>query len=405
MILQFGGCSRSKICVLPSNWKSKNVSIKKPWKIYYRFYDPQFKGTNKWGEIITIKGMNQYKTIAERQALTLHLLNNEMDLLDNKGYNPITGKFLAPVEEKRAEIMPQTPVLEALTFALEKAALLPKTKTDVKSCLKYFSISTRMLKKEETEIQNLKRKDVREILDNCEKIPKKVWNENQFNHYRANLGQLYMVLDEFEVVESNPFYALRKKETIEKIRQTPNDDQRVEIDKMLKAEFPTFHRFVNIFFHSGSRRTEMMRLQGKDVDLQGYRFKVTIQKGKKKREVWKGIKRIALPFWQAAMQGCGQDDFVFSDGLKPGPEPIDPAQVTRRWKVHVKKKLGVEADLYSLKHLNTAEIIDTDETSEGEKLAAEVNGHTSTDMVKKVYDVKRIDRKIKRVKALKNTFV
>jgi hypothetical protein len=40
----FNGCSRSDISVTPQNWKTKKASLKYPWKIHYRFYDPACKG-------------------------------------------------------------------------------------------------------------------------------------------------------------------------------------------------------------------------------------------------------------------------------------------------------------------------------------------------------------------------
>lgn len=144
----------------------------------------------------------------------------------------------------------------------------------------------------------------------------------------------------------------------------------------------------------------MVRLKGKDVNLNEQKYKCLIQKGKQHRETLRTIKDIALPFWQEQMQTCGMNDYVFSRNLLPGPTPIDPSQISRRWKRHVKDKIGITADLYSLKHTNASETVDllSDED------AAVQMGHTSTSMVKSVYDIKRKDRQHERLKSVNNQF-
>jgi hypothetical protein len=66
----------------------------------------------------------------------------------------------------------------------------------------------------------------------------------------------------------------------------------------------------------------------------------------------------------------------------------------------VKKKIGIEADFYSLKHLHTTEVVDM----LSEKEAASHNEHTSTAMVVGIYDVRGESRRHGKVKTLKNKF-
>ena len=44
------------------------------------------------------------------------------------------------------------------------------------------------------------------------------------------------------------------------------------------------------------------------------------------------------------------DEYIFSLNLSPGPVQINSEKITRRWKNHVKNKLGITADFYTLKH-------------------------------------------------------
>jgi integrase len=143
-----------------------------------------------------------------------------------------------------------------------------------------------------------------------------------------------------------------------------------------------------------------LRVNKSDVDLINQRYKVTIYKGREYREVWKTIKDIALPYWQSIMKECNDKDYVFTKGLKPGQSQIQPYQIGKRWYRLVKKKLGINADFYSLKHLHTTEVVDLLD----EAAAAKHNEHRSTAMVVGIYDVKKTERDHNKVKSLNNKF-
>jgi hypothetical protein len=138
----------------------------------------------------------------------------------------------------------------------------------------------------------------------------------------------------------------------------------------------------------------------KDVDLKKGEFVILVKKGSQKRYIKKPIKNIAKPFWRQQLRGAKADQYVFSKGLLPGVIKIREEQVTRRWKRLVKDKLGIGADLYSLKHLNT------DETSAllDIEAAAKLNGHTSSRITKLHYAFGEEQRTIERLRNLNNVF-
>ena len=73
MKILLNGCHYSKISVTPTNWNTKKASLKKPWKIHYRFYDPAFKDDPKYKgglKQVAIRGINTFHTLDERQAIT-----------------------------------------------------------------------------------------------------------------------------------------------------------------------------------------------------------------------------------------------------------------------------------------------------------------------------------------------
>jgi len=189
---------------------------------------------------------------------------------------------------------------------------------------------------------------------------------------------LFSALAEIELVPLNYLRDIKKKKVVKKIRETLTLKQRQIVNDYLLSNYPEFHRFLHIFFHSGARISELIRLKAKDVELENQRFKITILKGASYKEVWKTIKDIAMPYWIDAINSATKEDYVFSKGLNTGTTLIQPYLINKRWNRLVKKKLNITADFYSIKHLHTTEVVEL----LNDKEAAQHNSHTFTTMVK-----------------------
>ncbi len=221
-----------------------------------------------------------------------------------------------------------------------------------------------------------------------------------WNAYRTYLMMLFEQLDELEMVDHNPAKELKKRSETINLRLTLTQEERESVKLHLVSNYPEFYRFIQIFFHSGSRRTELLTLKVKDVNLEKEEYITLIKKGSQKRYAKKTIKNIVKPYWENQLQGANEDYYVFSKGLLPGASKIREEQVTRRWRRLVKDKLGIKADLYSLKHLNT------DETSTllDIEAAAKHNGHTSSKITKLQYAFGEEQRTRERLKQVNNAF-
>lgn len=283
---------------------------------------------------------------------------------------------------------------KSLDYAFSKLNVEPHTRECVASALKYIQLSIRALGYNQVEAHRITRKHVRLIMDHCEQQRK--LSARNWNAYRTYLAMLFEQLVEYELVDDNPVKQLRKRQEDEVIRDTLTLEQRRLVVNHLRETDPVFLRFIQIFFHSGARRTELFSLRIENIYLDKGYYQVYVKKGRKKRWVTKVIKEIALPYWREQI-GDHLSGYMFSVGLLPGNNPIRPEQVTRRWKRHVKDKLGITADLYSLKHLNTDEV--SAELSLIE--AAKLNSH-SVQMARKHYAVNETLREMERVRKIKN---
>lgn len=367
----------SKISVHPKNWQTV-TSIKEDWYIHYRFYsDSEVKR-------VVIKGMNEYRRPEDRRLATKTLLENEKDMLFNKGYNPILKAF---------EVFPDS-LSKSLDHALSVTQCKHNTRLDIKSVLKYFNKAAEKLFPNLV-INDVKRKHIRQVLDSLN------LSDNNFNRYRKYLSKLFSELVELEQIEFNPVKEIAKRKTVRRIKAVISAKERLLIDQHLRKKgLTSFRLYMRIFFHSGCRSSELLSIKAKDVNIeQGY-FVCTIQKGKQVREVRKTIKDISLRYWRLALRFANHEDYIFSEGLKPGKTPIRPDQITKRW-TRLKKELKITQGFYSLKHSHTTEVVDISDT----QTAATINGHTSTGMVVKIYDTKASKREHERIKGLTNSFI
>ena len=401
MIQLPNGCHCGELSVNPKNWKQIGASIKKDWYISYRFYDAEFKDKYPNGKLRIVKGMNGYHRLDTRRKATLDLIETEMYMLVNDGFNPISNLCTPIVKVSESLIDTSTPLIVALYFAFNKIEVEPGTRLDIKSMLKYVEQAAGNLKLEKIEISKLQRKHIRLLLDEV-KVIRKVFSNSRFNKYRTYLMILLEELAELEAIDANPVKDIRKKKETVTLKDLLTDEQRTEVNAYLHANYRNFWQFLHIFFHSGSRIIELCRVQAKDVDLKKQQCKYLLKKGRVWVEVLRPIKNSVIKLWANQIKGAGPEDYIFSAGLQPGETKINPNQITRRWKRLVKdnKDLGITADFYSLKHLNT------DETAAELDLkdAAAQNSHTSTEITMKHYAYGEKERQNERLKKVTNKF-
>lgn len=393
----YDGCYTSPISVIPKNWNTKKAKVSINWLIHYRFYDPKFDKPRA----VQIRGMNNWKTLKERQTQTKLLIENEKKLLVEKGLNQITGEFMKQDDYKDFEyiVSPDEPWIKALKAVIHRVTQVKSTKSDLSSVINGISKESDRLRFMDIPIKDIKRRHILKIFDQCRKNNPKFTNTRQ-NKYRSYLLSLFRELRVCEAIEYNPISDIPILNTIktEEVRDTLTHSQRVLIDKVLKRDRYEFWRYIQIFFRSGAREIELFNVQKEDVDLENQRYKATILKGGLYARVWKIITDDALPFWKELMKIAKTKDYIFSKGLVPGPVKINAYQVTRRWKRHVKDKMGVTADIYALKHLYSTAVTDAID----QKAAAKMNSHKDERMVDEVYDIKRLERKQRKDDELKS---
>lgn len=389
------GCRIGKIGVFPKNWQESSAPADVSWFIHYRYYDPNYAKKYPKGFPVQLRGMNAEKTATIRRQITRGLIENEIRNLE-AGYNPILKKTVH-IELNDIEILPSCPFI----LALEKAyGFIPdiRTKKEICKALSHITRAIRQLRYDRLKISEVRRRHLISVLEKIARDRRETtgreWGAHSWNHYRAYMLILFRQLDRLEAVELD-LKKIEKKRTIKRLRKTLSDEQFTRVDEAIRNSHYTFWRFIHIFFHSCARMSEMMQVRARDVDLSRSQFIVTVRKGGGQiEEVLKTITATTQPLWEEAVREAIAGDYLFSKGLRPGPTAINEHQVTKRWRVHVKKKLDIEADFYSLKHKYTTEVVSKAlEKIEAAQLeAATKNGHKGAQMVKKHYDTEGGER-------------
>lgn len=423
----FQGCYATEPKVTPSNWKEKGADLSKEWTIYYRFYDPSVrdeKGRVK-PKMVQARGtINQQTTLSGRRRAVHEALTELQVILKHDGWNPITRQYMGFKEAQLpAEVDPLTPLLEAIQRAAKALVCSRRTREEITSDLNYLEPALKKARLSGMPVGEVRRRHIKMLLNQLaimkpqmdvrsqkgKFMRKGIWTNNTFNRYRKNLSILFEELIEMEATEVNPVLGIKKKKHAVAKRQILSEEECLRVDAATRAFDEQLWRFIHIFFHSGARESEILRVQGQHVNLKKQVVKYLVLKGKGYEWVERPIKNIVLPLWKKAMEGCGTDDYLFSKALKPGAGPIRPEQVTRRWKRHIKAKLDITADLYSLKHLNTTSTIDYLEqyshAEQATELAAGQTAHKGGAMIVNFYDVKSRERRQEAIRGVDNPLV
>lgn len=388
------GCSCSEPSVHPKEWKKcKTSALEKKWYIQYYFHDPEFKDKHKYGKLIIIKaGVNRFKSLSERRAAISALLEDELNRL-HSGYNPITNVTLGEMDFNY-EIDPNTPAVKAIEKAVSRITGAKSTLSDLRTVKSHFTKSLRQLRFDATPIKDLRRRHVKVALEHLSKT--RNYSNGRYNKVRAYIMIIFAELVDLEAMEVNPVREIKKVKTFRKLKTILTEKERKKVFSYLKEHQYEFWRFCQIYFHSGSRLTELMAVQKSKVDIFNCEYITTVKKGRQYEEVMKPINLKVRGLWLDLLNEAATNDYLFSDGLNPGTNPISERQITRRWKRHVKDKLNINSDFSALRHLHTdlvAESVDMN-------MASAVNGHKSNQMALKHYAVNHQKRVLESMKRL-----
>lgn len=400
------GCSRTEVFISPKNYKTLKAKSTMPkyWFVECRFFDPTFTEQYPTGFQFRKKfsGLD-----LPSMKYTAEVYKEEMESqLDTLNYNPITKEYMS---DGSCDLYPGLLFIDALEKTHKKLKLVYKTEhhsKQVQWCINRIKKVQYQARVDTLRISEIRTHHVKNLLD------KMNLTDSVYNKFRTYLMSLFKELSQYGCVDSNYIRDISKREENTKIRRILNNDKFDIVFKYLQENNPEFFRYASIFFYSGARSSELMRLKRSEVDFENREFRVLVMKGRKQSWETKAIVPAAVPFWKHLLEESLYDDeFLFSHFQCPGETKISGRAITQKWNRLLKKSdkildqdgnpISVTEDFYSLKHLfldkldqlsNNAPILDIN-------LAQGAASHKSN-RTTGIYTVGRKSRAVEQLKKL-----
>lgn len=388
MIYLPNGCRCSELAVSPANWMGAKASLNDIWKISYYFYDGEERK-----QVVIQKGLKLFTTLVARRQAVKEMMKAEIEMLQVKGWNPIKKTF-SPVKSGYL-IAPDTYWITALEQAKERLKVVPHTLKCIDTAIGYMrkaadGLGLRM------SIGEIRRKELVACL-RWNQDNNKRFGSPSYNRTVAYLSTLFSELLEVEAVEYNYLRDIKKlpEQARKMVLLTDKEIEKIH-DELPKLNY-NLYRYINIFFQSGRRTTELFSVKIKDVDLEKREYKCRTLKGGM-RDLICPITEYALPFWE---QLTGEPEwYVFGDGLIPGPKKAAKGAYSDRFEKWVQGRLGIDKPANVFRHLFATRL----SKKKGMEKAAEFTQHKGSGMMRKVYNVEAERQALEKSKKVKVVF-
>lgn len=348
------GCSRTQVFISPKNYKTlkdKN-HLSKQWFVECRFYDPRFSDRYPNGFAFRMR-FTSAKNITEKKKIA-EIYKKEMEhLLDVLHYNPITRVFNSADPSK---LSPDMQLINAFNIIRSKMQVSAHHDKQIRCCIARIEKVLPYLGYDTLSVSDYKIWHIKNILDELN------LTNSVYNKFRGYLKRLFAELIEYGCAFQNPCNDISKRKQTINIREVFDEEKFNIVFDYLKHNHYEFYRYAMIFYYSGARSSELLRVRKSDVNIEKQEYKALIKKGN--QYVWE-IKVIipqALRYWKEILSECKtEEDYLFTRKQLPSLTPIKSCAITRQWARLVKnnpniknkkgKSIKITEDFYALKHL------------------------------------------------------
>lgn len=375
-------------------WKN---NLKKPWFIKFSFTE---KSSGKTLPVQLKCGINYEHSVKSRTlAGKAHLLITNENLQND--WHPRLDIY--PEFEETGlpyEIWQNKTVISAISEVFANKKLAKDSKKDYRLAIDYLDEALTALDLQNTRLKDLKKSTVLVAMDAYKQLRNA--SDKQYNKNLGYLKSLISTAAEYAEMEYSPAARIKEIPVCESNGfKIPTDEEQAIIKEHMQQYHPNFYRLMMVIYHTGIRIKESLALRISDIDFKHKRFVIipdeqrNNSKTKKIRMVtinnhlWKHISEMQLQdypaesyiFGSPGTAGRGWTGVSGKDGYYlPNPTRIKRDTATKFWHRVVKIGLGIDCDLYALKHKGAQ-----DKIRAGMSMDAiqELFGHTDRRMTKK----------------------
>ena len=318
------------------------------------------KSATRWYVYFSVNGkqrrftgdLNRIKNLRERQIqgkILIEFFKNQIAL----------GRFDVGQSTKINRTL-----IDALSFGLEKKKefIAKKTFHDYSNALGFVYQAIKDIRLEHLYIKDTRRLHVKLIMERLKKDRK--WSNKAYNKNLGYLSAIFTELMQWDLIENNPCFKIKRLPEEESTANRPATQNEItRIKKHLQSKHLGFFRFVVTIYHTGIRPVELTRIKVGMVDLENQTIVMpaNITKGRKKQRIVPINHHLLKEFEAMDLIKYPQDFYLFGriPTGKRGRNRIEFLPATgmlkrdtpnRNWKTHVKNDLGIDVNLYAMKH-------------------------------------------------------
>lgn len=322
---------------------SKNASS---WYVYFNYNGKRYRYKHDLNRIKDLKEReSEFNTLAEFLKLEL-----------KKGWNPELPEIITQKQDFY--------IVDALRFALDKKKdnISTKTYSGYNGTVNFLETTIKKIGLTALQISDTKRVHIKMIMEKAKELnswSNKAHNKH-LNHFKAILSELI----QWDIIEVNPAYNVKNLAVSEADANKPaskKDMERIRLE--LETNHYNFYVFCITIFFTGIRPEEILKIKLSMVNLKDSEIILPpeITKTNKKRVV--PISPHLLPYFEKAnFQNLPKEYYLFGsfreagkgnigkfEDFIPAPTHLNRDTATRRWETIVKKKLGIDMNLYAMK--------------------------------------------------------
>lgn len=334
-LLNFG-CRRSDFIVSPANYKElKRDNKKLQWFVMCRFYEPEQK------VFVFKKKVFSSLSLKEKKMSIPIIIDQMRNSLDRLDYNPRTKSYMFAAKG----LNPDMYFIEALHETLKNKEATKGFKGCTETYLRKTESAAKKLKLEFLKIRDVELFHIKNI------IQEGSVSNRDFNGMKKHLSTLFTDLVDENCLKINPCTGIKSKPHTVAVKKVFTDEELKYVYQYILEFKPLFANYFQIFLMSGSRNSEILQLQKKDVNLEKREFKILLKKGSQNKWVTRPIYDAAVSFWESQLALCkSSEDFLFGAKFLPNTKSKLRNSVYLYWRTNIMKKLNTDVTIYALKH-------------------------------------------------------
>lgn len=295
------------------------------------------------------RSINSLPRKADRQ-MKAEVIADELWKALVSGWNPIQHRF--PEVSSNHEPV-KLPFPEALEFALaKKKSLLSKYSFyDYSGCVRFLIKAMKSCGFSNSLVGNVQRRDIRLLMATAKE--ENSWSNRARNKYLSIVKALLSVLVDEEMIPFNPAHAIKNEpeEESQGYRRL-TDAEKETIALHLAEKCPAYFEYLMFIYQSGIRRTELLQIKIKDINLQRRELTVRASVAKTNRErtvpITDDLMEILIG---REIYKHPREWYLFSSrDFAPGEGFFHPNTPTNWWRQIVQLGLKIDCKMYSLKH-------------------------------------------------------